>query len=117
MDGRCCHVVDSGCVVTRLCSVDGCDRPHRSRGWCVAHYYRWHRHGSPLADQPIEVGATVPSEPVQHLLYAESSRALAERLGVNKRTIVRWRAGGGIREDLAERLVIEAGRHPSEFWP
>ena len=23
------------------CSVDGCDRPAKSRGWCHAHYMRW----------------------------------------------------------------------------
>ena len=28
------------------CSVDGCDRPAQSRGWCSAHYMRWHRHGT-----------------------------------------------------------------------
>lgn len=28
------------------CSVDGCDRPVSSRGWCEAHYYRVRRTGS-----------------------------------------------------------------------
>lgn len=23
------------------CSIDGCDKPSRSRGWCHAHYERW----------------------------------------------------------------------------
>jgi hypothetical protein len=27
------------------CSVDGCDRPSKHRGWCIAHYHRWLRKG------------------------------------------------------------------------
>lgn len=27
------------------CSVDGCDREARSRGWCYKHYQRWYKHG------------------------------------------------------------------------
>lgn len=37
-----------------MCSIDGCGRPiHvQSRGWCRAHYLRWHRFGNPLASAP-----------------------------------------------------------------
>lgn len=30
-----------------MCSVANCDKPSRSRGWCVMHYSRWQRHGDP----------------------------------------------------------------------
>jgi ribosomal protein S14 len=33
--------------VVNDCAVDGCDRPSRSRGWCVRHYARWTRCGNP----------------------------------------------------------------------
>lgn len=30
------------------CSIEGCDQPHESRGWCARHYRRWLAHGDPL---------------------------------------------------------------------
>lgn len=32
-----------------LCSIEGCRNKHFARGWCNTHYYRWRRHGDPLA--------------------------------------------------------------------
>lgn len=29
------------------CSVDGCEKPAKTRGWCSAHYERWRRNGVP----------------------------------------------------------------------
>lgn len=43
-----------------MCSIDGCERRGRiSRGWCVAHYSRWRRHGDPTAGRssPADDGA------------------------------------------------------------
>jgi hypothetical protein len=37
----------------RLCSVEGCGKPHTARGWCVAHYRRWQRNGEPLGSGPM----------------------------------------------------------------
>lgn len=31
-----------------ICKIEGCGKPVRTRGWCGAHYWRWHRHGDPL---------------------------------------------------------------------
>lgn len=31
----------------RGCSVPGCRRRHRARGWCLIHYLRWWRYGDP----------------------------------------------------------------------
>lgn len=28
------------------CSIDGCERTHKARGFCEMHYQRWKRHGS-----------------------------------------------------------------------
>lgn len=29
------------------CNIQGCERPHRSRGYCKVHYERWRIHGDP----------------------------------------------------------------------
>ncbi|WP_431800363.1 HNH endonuclease [Microbacterium kunmingense] len=31
------------------CSIDGCPRPARKRGWCLRHYKAWERNGDPVA--------------------------------------------------------------------
>lgn len=36
-------MIGAGCLL--------CDRPVFARGWCTAHYSRWHRHGDPLGGE------------------------------------------------------------------
>lgn len=37
---------------TKVCSVDDCDAPVKSRGWCRKHYLRWYKTGDPIAIRP-----------------------------------------------------------------
>lgn len=34
-------------TANNLCSVTGCDKPTKSRGWCEMHYTRWRNNGDP----------------------------------------------------------------------
>lgn len=45
---------------SRICSIKGCGKPQKTRGWCRAHYHRWRRHGDPLG------GRTLVGEPAQY---------------------------------------------------
>src|SRR4051812_26231219 len=41
--------------MSRVCSIDGCERPHSGKGFCKRHYLRLHRHGDPLAGGPERI--------------------------------------------------------------
>lgn len=41
-------------MADRICSVHGCDRSARTRGWCSAHYMRWTRYGDPRVGGPVK---------------------------------------------------------------
>lgn len=30
----------------QICTIEGCTRPLRARGWCATHWARWHKHGT-----------------------------------------------------------------------
>ena len=32
----------------RTCSIEGCGKRYRARGWCSTHYSRWYTNGDPL---------------------------------------------------------------------
>lgn len=32
----------------KACSIDGCEKRSKARGWCDAHWARWRAHGDPL---------------------------------------------------------------------
>ena len=42
-------------MADRTCSIDGCDRPHRARGWCNPHWKLWRKYGDPEHRKPGEV--------------------------------------------------------------
>lgn len=39
---------------SRTCSIEGCEKPAKTRGWCDMHYSRWKRHGDPRWERPVK---------------------------------------------------------------
>lgn len=50
-------------------------------------------------------------------LDAHTDTQLAGALGVSRRTIVRWRARGGLDPWQADRAATAAELHPLNVWP
>ena len=111
-----------------VCSMDGCDRPHRAKGFCDAHYQRLWK-GTDLAKPirraktPIRDGWYVNSEGylyrtgkrgdgkygvvLQHRLIMEGilGRPLTDKETVHHKN--------GVRDDnRPENLELWASRHP-----
>lgn len=40
-------------MTKRTCSIDGCERPAKSLGWCQMHYFRVRRHGDPGTPETV----------------------------------------------------------------
>ena len=39
-------------MAKRTCSIEGCEKVVRNRGWCSMHYARWRLHGDPFRERP-----------------------------------------------------------------
>jgi len=65
------------------CSVEGCDKPVTSRGWCEMHYYRWRRHGDPAIVTPL-IGVSGPDSPKwkgRNISYGSAHRRVRKLRG------------------------------------
>lgn len=40
----------------RVCTIDGCCKPVKARGWCASHYANWRRTGAPKGKGAVEYG-------------------------------------------------------------
>jgi hypothetical protein len=63
-------------VPNRTCTVPGCDKPYRSKGYCQAHYARWRLHGDPNAGGPLRMRRRGEVCSVVGCGYAVRSRGL-----------------------------------------
>lgn len=66
----------------RMCSVEGCDRPHSAKGYCLAHYTRVRRTGEPGA---VDVWDKKPKP-----CSADGCDRLAVGLGLCGKHHLRW---------------------------
>jgi hypothetical protein len=73
-------------VYDPVCTVDGCDRPHKARGLCRAHFQRQLAHGDP---GPAEIGRYGGGT-----CSVEGCERPAHSLGMCKKDYDRQRRGG-----------------------
>lgn len=62
----------------RTCSVEGCEKPHKSRGWCDAHYSRFLRHGEPLGGGAKRKAREIPACSISECLKPSYGHGLCE---------------------------------------
>ena len=88
-----------------ICSLDGCERTARHRGWCNLHYERWRIHGSAEWEPPMTFDVLV--EEIEWLRDGGMSPALiCQALRVAPETLERRLDKHG-RRDLARFISPE----------
>lgn len=94
-----------------ICSIEGCGKPIRHRGWCAKHYKRWYRHGDPIATAPGFGEAQSFFENV--VLTCKTDQCLDWPFSKSSHGYGQIRIGGKLRD--VHRLVCERihGEPPS----
>jgi hypothetical protein len=95
----------------KTCSVEGCRRDMRARGYCNMHLKRWYRHGDPLVIRQYGGPQDTPPTPHDQLIFTitpeevSKFRQLADRLvSLNNHAAARYRQQNA-RDDAAEHAV------------
>ena len=58
-----------------------------------------------------------PFAPLAEAAGNPGPAALAQQLGVSRRTVHRWQATGTVPTRRADQAAIQLGHHPAEIWP
>lgn len=95
--------------IVQACTVEGCDRPVKAKGWCLRHYQKARIYGVPEGRDPVRERI----EDVEWMVETEESpEAIAARCGVALPSLVRWLQARG-EKTLADALTAERpGRLP-----
>lgn len=95
------------------CSVNGCGRPARARGWCTRCYQRWQKYGDPAGlAQPRPV-RTCTIEDCDELrgtsaLYCEKHRARVRRHG-DPNVVLKDHTPASVRWKTSYEIDLETG--------
>ncbi|WP_166389598.1 hypothetical protein [Nocardioides ochotonae] len=67
-------------IESHRCTVEGCSKRRKARGWCGAHYMRWMRWGNPVGTAPPKPPRVAPSH-AEVLAEMREALARAEEVG------------------------------------
>lgn len=97
------------------CSVDGCTRPVRARGWCSLHYDRWLHNGHPTATAHRGHPDEVRQEAIR-IAATDGVKPATDATGVPGPTIYYWLHQAGLTAGhgrLRSRAVMLASTYAS----
>ena len=77
--------------MSKICSITGCGKSVRARGWCEMHHGRWRRHGDPLTlkQRPHGAGSISPSGYVRYRSATSNPEGKREHVVVAERVLGR----------------------------
>lgn len=83
--------------MTKSCSIPGCEKRVRARGWCSTHYSRWERFGDPLAKVRAIAGDGEPERFFREALTYDGTDCLLWPFGRDSRGYGSMEVDGVIR--------------------
>lgn len=88
-----------------ICTIEGCGLPHKGRGWCMKHYFRWKRYGDPnIVLLKISGRHELNRWLRNHIAYREDACLIWPFARMtNGYGLTRWRG----RKDGAHRVMCE----------
>ena len=99
-------------MTQRICSIEGCEKPHKARGWCMTHWSRWSKTGDPgPAERLVATADMTPLERLTRIGWTVTATGCWEWNGARHR-----QGYGHIQIDgvvlLAHRVSLEAHTGP-----
>lgn len=116
---------DESHAVRAECSISGCEKPRRARGWCGMHYWRWSHHGDPEWQPPETKGECAfdgCERAVSARGYCETHYSRLRRTGtvedrIKVSIIASGPARGTVERDRLRFLSKIDERGPHLCWP
>ncbi|MCY4245792.1 MAG: GIY-YIG nuclease family protein [Gammaproteobacteria bacterium] len=77
-----------------ICTIGGCSKPHKCRGYCSAHYKQWRTYGDPLANNSRKRGICIVEgcdKPHREHGFCSTHAMRLKRHGDPNKTLRPWR--------------------------
>lgn len=105
-------------MADRTCSVEGCERKHKARGWCYAHWKRWWNHGT-VEPTPVRgYKGDNPAYVSAHLRVRRSRGPASDHICVDCGKQAReWSYVYGCAQEMRDDRGCPYCPHPEHYAP